>query len=90
MGLEPPVEKCRRTGTQRRAPSTRGECACQRSGHARELDSLVGNATRLIESAALNQRLADTHHVAHPRFGSLADLGHDLVDRKPPSFCLLA
>ena len=47
---------------------------------ARELNALMGNTTRLVESPALNQRLDDTQGVTDV-FGRIADLGNDFVDR---------
>lgn len=48
---------------------------------ARELNALVGNTARLVESPALNERVEEAQSVTETGFGRIADLGNSLVDR---------
>lgn len=48
---------------------------------ARELNALVGNTTRLVESPVLNERVEGTQSVAETGFGRVADLSNGFADR---------
>jgi hypothetical protein len=48
---------------------------------ARELNAFVGNATRLVESPVLDERLEQTQRVADTGVGRLAELGNGWIDR---------